>query len=171
MGKCRALVHALSIRSVGRRSVRRTGPHRHCLAPRWSRSYSRRHVGTKRRRPAREGPRRATAGAASIRFGHTGEQYVRARAWRDARLSRCPNHPQGRCSFARHGTYARKSPRGTRIARWYCPESHTTFSLLPDCLSARLGSRPRALCLRPLLTASVIALPPFALPASLATPR
>ena len=70
--------------------------------------------------------------------GHTGEQYVRARAWRDASLSRCPNHPQGRCSFARHGTYARKTPRGTRIARWYCPESHTTFSLLPDCLSARL---------------------------------
>ena len=27
---------------------------------------------------------------------------------------------------------------GTRIARWYCPESHTTFSLLPDCLAARL---------------------------------
>ena len=36
------------------------------------------------------------------------------------------------------GTYARKSPRGTKIARWYCPESHTTFSLLPDCLAARL---------------------------------
>ena len=40
--------------------------------------------------------------------------------------------------MARHGTYTRKSPRGTKIARWYCPESHTTFSLLPDCLSARL---------------------------------
>ena len=37
----------------------------------------------------------------------------------------------------RHG-YARKTPRGTQIARWYCPESHTTFSLLPDCLAARL---------------------------------
>ena len=34
--------------------------------------------------------------------------------------------------------FARKTPRGTRIARWYCPQSHTTFSLLPDCLSARL---------------------------------
>ena len=44
----------------------------------------------------------------------------------------------GGCSFARHGAYARKTPRGTRIARWYCPESHTTFSLLPDCLAARL---------------------------------
>ena len=27
---------------------------------------------------------------------------------------------------------------GTQIARWYCRESHTTFSLLPDCLAARL---------------------------------
>jgi len=29
------------------------------------------------------------------------------------------------------------TPAGTRIARWYCPESHTTFSLLPDHLAAR----------------------------------
>jgi len=70
--------------------------------------------------------------------GLTGEAYVRAEAWRDARLERCPNHPHGGCSLARHGTYARKSPRGTKIARWYCPESHTTFSLLPECLAARL---------------------------------
>ena len=70
--------------------------------------------------------------------GLTGEGYVRAQAWRDARLERCPNHPHGECSLARHGTYARKTPRGTQIARWYCPESHTTFSLLPDCLAARL---------------------------------
>lgn len=40
--------------------------------------------------------------------------------------------------MARHGTYARKRPVGTQIARWYCRESHTTFSLLPDCLAARL---------------------------------
>lgn len=26
-----------------------------------------------------------------------------------------------------------------RVARWYCPEAQTTFSLLPDCLSSRLG--------------------------------
>ena len=26
---------------------------------------------------------------------------------------------------------------GTRIARWYCPQGHCTFSLLPDCLAAR----------------------------------
>ena len=70
--------------------------------------------------------------------GHTGEHYVRVKGWRDARLARCPNHPQGGCSLARHGTYERKTPRGTRVARFYCPESHTTFSLLPDCLAARL---------------------------------
>ena len=35
------------------------------------------------------------------------------------------------------GTYTRKTPRGTKIPRWYCRESHTTFSLLPDCLAAR----------------------------------
>ena len=59
------------------------------------------------------------------------------RAKRSGVEADCPNHPHGRCSLARHGTYARKSPRGTRIARWYCPESHTTFSRLPDCLAAR----------------------------------
>lgn len=70
--------------------------------------------------------------------GHTSEDYVSRQAWREASLSCCPNHPHGGCSLARHGTYPRKSPAGTRIARWYCPESHTTFSLLPDCLAARL---------------------------------
>jgi hypothetical protein len=70
--------------------------------------------------------------------GHTSEEYVNRQAWREASLPRCPHHPRGGCSFARHGTYRRKSPAGTKIARWYCPESHTTFSLLPDCLAARL---------------------------------
>ena len=70
--------------------------------------------------------------------GLTGEEYVRAEAWRDARLERCPNHPDGGCSLASHGTYSRKTPRGAKIARWYCRESRTTFSLLPDCLAARL---------------------------------
>lgn len=32
-----------------------------------------------------------------------------------------------------------------RVARWYCPEAQATFSLLPDCLSARLqGSLDQA---------------------------
>lgn len=50
----------------------------------------------------------------------------------------CPLHPNGGCSFARHGSYARATPHGLRIARWYCPEGHRTFSLLPDFLAARL---------------------------------
>ena len=70
--------------------------------------------------------------------GLTGEEYVSNAAWCAARLPQCPNHRAGGCSFARHGSYLRKTPAGTRIARWYCPESHTTFSLLPDCLAARL---------------------------------
>jgi hypothetical protein len=48
-------------------------------------------------------------------------------------------HPQGGCSFARHGTYQRVKPLGTKIPRWYCPESHCTFSLLADCFAARLS--------------------------------
>lgn len=70
--------------------------------------------------------------------GLTSEDYVSRQAWREASLPRCPNHPGGGCSLARHGTYRRKTPAGTKIARWYCPESHTTFSLLPDCLAVRL---------------------------------
>lgn len=68
----------------------------------------------------------------------TGEEYVSRKAWRNANLARCPLHPNGGCGFARHGTYERRSPPGTLIARWYCPQGHRTFSLLPDCLAARL---------------------------------
>lgn len=75
-----------------------------------------------------------------LRFdsGYTSEQYINRQAWRSASLTRCPNHPHGGCSLARHGTYGRKTPAGVQVARWYCPESHTTFSLLPDCLASRL---------------------------------
>ena len=69
----------------------------------------------------------------------TSEEYVKHQAWEDATLQRCPLHPQGGCSFARHGTYERVKPPGTRIPRWYCPEGHCTFSLLADCFAARLS--------------------------------
>jgi hypothetical protein len=68
----------------------------------------------------------------------TSEQYVTEKAWRRASLKLCPRHPQGGCGFARHGAYARVSPPGMRVPRWYCPDGHITFSLLPDCLSSRL---------------------------------
>ncbi len=76
-----------------------------------------------------------------LRFAYadTGEEYVRAKGWQRATLERCPLHPQGGCRFARHGTYARVSPPGTLITRYYCPQGHCTFSLLPDCLAARLS--------------------------------
>ena len=66
-------------------------------------------------------------------------EYVSQQAWRGVSLERCPLHPNGGCSFARHGTYARVDPPGTRIPRWYCPEGHCTFSLLADYLASRLS--------------------------------
>lgn len=74
-----------------------------------------------------------------LRFntGLAGELYVTRELWRQARLDRCPLHPRGGCGFTRHGTYERKRPAGTYVARWYCPLGHQTFSLLPDHLAAR----------------------------------
>src|SRR4051812_1432250 len=66
------------------------------------------------------------------------ETYVRNHEWRTVRLDACPLHPSGGCSFARHGSYPRLTPQGVRIARWYCPQGHRTFSLLPDFLAARM---------------------------------
>jgi len=67
------------------------------------------------------------------------KQYVQQRAWRFATLSQCPLHPQGGCGFCKNGTYPRKFPHGTKIARWYCADGHMSFSLLPDCLASRLS--------------------------------
>ena len=66
------------------------------------------------------------------------EDYAATQEWRDVRLERCPLHPLGGCAFARHGSYARVAPNAMRIARWYCPQGHRTFSLLPDFLAARM---------------------------------
>ena len=75
-----------------------------------------------------------------IRFATdlSADEYVRQQAWKEARLDNCPLHSKGGCRFASHGTYGRQAPQGTKIARWYCPDGHSTFSLLPDCLSSRL---------------------------------
>jgi hypothetical protein len=70
----------------------------------------------------------------------TSKDYVSEQGWQKASLPSCPRHPQGGCGLARHGTYGRKYPPGTRIARWYCRQGQQTFSLLPDCLAARLPS-------------------------------
>ena len=67
------------------------------------------------------------------------EQYVQQQAWHAATLSQCPLHPQGGCGFSKNGSYRRKFPDGTKIARWYCAVGHMSFSLLPDCLASRLS--------------------------------
>lgn len=69
--------------------------------------------------------------------GHTSEDYVTQKAWRSASLPYCPLHPKGGCRYTKHGTYERADPPGTQVARWYCPQGHCTFSLLPDHLAAR----------------------------------
>ncbi len=89
---------------------------------------------------ARHGSPRAGRWPVQLRFktSLTSKEYVTREAWRDATLACCPIHTDGKCSFSRHGTYVRVNPPGTRIARWYCPQAQRTFSLLPDCLAARL---------------------------------
>lgn len=65
--------------------------------------------------------------------------YVNQKEWERATLDACPSHPGGGCSFRRNGHYSRDTRCcGTlKVARYYCPESHRTFSLLPDFMAAR----------------------------------
>ncbi len=73
-----------------------------------------------------------------LRTESSTEAYIAGCEWRDAFLCVCPMHPSGGCSFVRHGSYSRVTPQGLRIARWYCPQGHRTFSLIPDFLASRL---------------------------------
>lgn len=70
----------------------------------------------------------------------TSTEYVTRQAWRQATLERCPLHPREACGVSRHGAYDRVEPPGARVVRFYCRAGQTTFSLLPDCLAARLSS-------------------------------
>ena len=54
--------------------------------------------------------------------GMTLRECVDSRAWRRASPEACPVHGKGRCSFARHGTYVRKTP---------CGEAHGSALVLP----------------------------------------
>jgi hypothetical protein len=89
---------------------------------------------------ARDGKRPRAGHAVQLRFATelSSEEYVSERGWQKAILEKCPVHGRGGCSFARHTPYARKTPPGALIARWYCSEAHQTFSLLPDCFCSRL---------------------------------
>ena len=91
---------------------------------------------------ARHGCSRAGRWPVQLRHetGLTSTEYVIREGWRDASLEACPVHHEGGCAFARHGTYERVHPPGTRIARWYCRDAHCSFSLLPDCLASRLSA-------------------------------
>ena len=68
--------------------------------------------------------------------GHTSESYVSDCGWEQASIERCP-----RCGgrIPSHGTYERKSPEGTRVARFYCRRCRMTVSLLPHFLAAGYG--------------------------------
>ena len=95
-------------------------------------------------KPERKGPAAAGTGSGpwrvQLRFAIevTLEQYVAQEAWLTASLEHCPEHPSGGCGFASHGTYRRKWPIPCEVARWYCPTGGVTYSLLPDCLAARM---------------------------------
>lgn len=53
-------------------------------------------------------------------------------------MKACPLCPPGTCHFQRLGTYMRKIPVLALVARFYCPEKHTTFGLLPDFYASRV---------------------------------
>jgi len=68
----------------------------------------------------------------------TVEEYIKNESWEQAELTCCPFHPDGDCSYAKHGTYPRKFPDYCLVARYYCPEAHQSISLLPDFFASRL---------------------------------
>lgn len=98
--------------------------------------------GTHKKGEARDGRRRCGPRVVQLRHESqlTSEEYVKQRAWESASLERCPLHPEGGCGLAKHTPYRRVEPPGMFVARLYCAEGHTTFSLLPDCLASRLSS-------------------------------
>ena len=84
---------------------------------------------------------RAVSSAMQVRLAtrSTGEVYVTEKQWLRATLNACPWHPEGGCGFCGHGTYPRVRPRGTLIARWYCPIERRTVSALPDALASHFS--------------------------------
>ena len=64
--------------------------------------------------PARIAVRRAVDGSVQLLYKTdlSAEEFISTQAWRDAKLSCCPIHPDGGCRFARHGSYGRKTPSG-----------------------------------------------------------
>lgn len=93
-----------------------------------------------RKEEARDGGNRRGPDEAQLRFGTTltFEEYVTAEGWKQATLAACPLCPPGTCGFHRIAPYMRKVPAVAFVARYYCPEQHTTFGLLPDFYASRM---------------------------------
>jgi hypothetical protein len=68
----------------------------------------------------------------------TFDEYVTQRGWETATLPACPLCEPGACHFHRLGTYMRKVPAVAYVARYVCPEQHTSFGLLPDFYASRM---------------------------------
>lgn len=83
----------------------------------------------------RRGPRKVQVRLESTL---TFEQYATSKGWEQATLKECPLCPPGTCHLHRLGTYMRKVPAVAYVARYYCPEQHTTFGLLPDFYASRV---------------------------------
>ena len=101
-----------------------------------------------RKWPARIALRRAVDGL-QIRYDIklSAEECVSTKAWRDASLEACPNHPNGGCSLAGHGTFGRETPAGARVPRWYCLAARTPGTL--DAVEAAPGVQEAARQARP----------------------
>jgi hypothetical protein len=65
------------------------------------------------------------------------EEYATSRGWEQASLEVCPLCGSGACHLQGLGTYMRKQPAVAYVKRYYCPERHTTFGLLPDFYASR----------------------------------
>jgi hypothetical protein len=92
-----------------------------------------------RKRPASGGSQRGPS-KVQLRLAteQTFEQYATQRGWEAATLPACPLCAPGTCHFHRLGTYMRKVPSVAYVARYSCPEQHTTFGLLPDFYASRM---------------------------------
>jgi hypothetical protein len=93
-----------------------------------------------RKEEARDGAYHRGPDKAQLRFATTltFEQYVTAEGWKQATLAACPLCKPGTCGFHRIAPYMRKVPAVAFVARYYCPEQHTTFGLLPDFYASRM---------------------------------
>ncbi len=68
----------------------------------------------------------------------TFDEYATSKGWEQATLEVCPLCGPEACHLQRLGTYRRKVPAVAFVTRYYCPEQHTTFGLLPDFYASRV---------------------------------